>query len=53
MASINQSVYRACLSTETAFLKIHSDIATMDKGTRVGLVLLDLSAAKDTSFSPP
>ena len=45
----NQSAYRVFHSTETALLKIQSDIAiSMDKGTAVGLVLLDLSAAFDT-----
>ena len=44
-----KSAYRAFQSTETALLKIQNDIATsMDKGTTVGLVLLDLSTAFDT-----
>ena len=46
----NQSAYRAFHSTETVLLKIQNDIATsMDKGAAVGLVLLDLSAAFDTT----
>ena len=46
----NQSAYRVFHSTETALLKIQNDIATsMDKGAAVGLVLLDLSAAFDTT----
>ena len=44
----NQSAYRVVHSTETALLKIQNNIATMDKGAAVGLVLLDLSAAFDT-----
>ena len=45
----NQSAYRVFQSTETALLKIQNDIATsMDKGSAVGLVLLDISAAFDT-----
>ena len=45
----NQSAYRVFHSTETALLKIQNDIATsMNKGTAVGLVLLDLSAAFNT-----
>ena len=45
----NQSGYRVFHSTEMALLKIQNDIATsMDQGTAVGLVLLDLSAAFDT-----
>ena len=45
----NQSAYRVFHSNEMALLKVQNDIATsMDKGTAVGLVLLDLSAAFDT-----
>ena len=47
--NINQSGYRAFHSTKTALLKIQNDIGiSMDKGTAVGLVLLDLSTAFDT-----
>ena len=48
----NQSAYRVFHSTATALLKIQNDLATsMDtsKGAAVGLVLLDLSAAFDTT----
>ena len=41
-----QSAYRKFHSTETALLKIHSDIlASMDAGKVTALTLLDLSAA--------
>ena len=44
-----QSAYRKFHSTETALLKIHSDIlASMDAGKVIALTLLDLSAALDT-----
>ena len=44
-----QSAYRKFHSTETALLKIHSDIpASMDAGRVTALTLLDLSAAFDT-----
>ena len=44
-----QSVYRFGHSTETALLRVYSDIATMvGKGNGSYLVLLDLSAAFDT-----
>jgi hypothetical protein len=44
-----QSAYRSKHSTETALLKIQSDIlTTLDSGKGVILVLLDLSAAFDT-----
>ncbi len=45
----HQSAYRAGHSTETALLRVHSDIVTsVDEGQGVFLVLLDLSAAFDT-----
>ena len=45
----NQSAYRVFHTTGATLLKIQNDIApSMDKGTAVGLVLLDLSAAFDT-----
>ena len=45
----NQSAYRVFHSTETALLKIQNDIATsMDKGSAVGLELLDIFAVLDT-----
>ena len=44
-----QSAYKKFHSTETALLKIQSDIlSAMDKGKVTALVLLDLSAAFDT-----
>ena len=44
-----QSVYRSGHSTETALLRVHSDIVSaIDKGRGVFLILLDLSAAFDT-----
>ena len=44
-----QSAYRAAHSTETALLKITSDIlSALDKGDLAALMLLDLSAAFDT-----
>ena len=45
----HQSAYRAGHSTETAIIKIHSDInAILDRGDNAILILLDLSAAFDT-----
>ena len=45
-----QSAYRKHHSTETALIKIQSDILqTLDSGRVVALVLLDLSAAFDTT----
>ena len=44
-----QSAYRGCHSTETALIKVQSDImAAVDQGSVAVLVLLDLSAAFDT-----
>ena len=44
-----RSAYRKFHSTETALLKIYSDIlASMDAGRVTALTLLDLSAAYDT-----
>ena len=44
-----QSAYRACHSTETALVRVQSDILrTFDQGGAAILVLLDLSAAFDT-----
>ena len=44
-----QSAYRQNHSTETALLKVHSDImSAVDNGCVVVLVLLDLTAAFDT-----
>lgn len=44
-----QSAYRPCHSTETALLKVQSDITkALDKGSTAVLVMLDLSAAFDT-----
>ena len=44
-----QSAYRTCHSTETALIKVHSDILqAIDNRKGVILVLLDLSAAFDT-----
>ena len=44
-----QSAYRKHHSTESALLKVHSDIIiSMDKGEVTALTLLDLSAAFDT-----
>ena len=44
--NINQYAYRDFHSTETVLLKVQKNLDTsMDKGTSVGLVLLDLSAA--------
>ena len=43
-----QSAYRAKHSTETALLKVQSDIfSALDKGRACVLVLLDLSSAFD------
>ena len=45
----NQSAYRKFHSTETALLRVHSDIAwALDRGSSAGLLMLDLSAAFDT-----
>ena len=44
-----QSAYRKHFSTETALLKVQSDIlAALDEGSCVALIMLDLSAAFDT-----
>ena len=44
-----QSAYRMFHSTETALLRVHSDVlAQLDKRNMVAMVLLDLSAAFDT-----
>ena len=44
-----QSAYRMFHSTETALLRVHSDVLTeMDNRNMVALVMLDLSAAFDT-----
>ena len=45
-------MYKQCHSTETALLKVHSDVSlimslTIDKGKVTALALLDLSAALD------
>ena len=46
-----QSAYRQNHSTETALLKVHSDIlSAVDNGCVVVLVLLDLTAAFDTIY---
>ena len=42
-----QSAYRKHHSTESALLKVHNDIISMDKGEVTALTLLDLSAAFD------
>ena len=45
-----QSAYRCCHSTEMALLRILNDLLTMkDRGNNAPLVLLDLSAAFDTT----
>ena len=47
-----QSAYRACHRTETALLKVHSDILlNMDNQRVTLLVLLDLSSAFMKYFS--
>ncbi len=44
-----QSAYRPCHSTETALMKVHSDIMdALDNGCMVVLLMIDLSAAFDT-----
>ena len=44
-----QSAYRSKHSTETALLRVHSDIlSALDRGSSCIIVLLDLSAAFDT-----
>lgn len=49
LSNSSQSAYKKFHSTETALLKIQSDILTaMDEGKVTALVLLDLSAAFDT-----
>ena len=46
---IHQSAYRKYHSTETALLKVQTDIIEeLDKGSPVALIMLDLSAAFDT-----
>jgi len=46
----HQSAYRSAHSTETALIKIVDDILTsIDSGSVVGLVGLDISAAFDTA----
>ena len=46
-----QSAYRELHSTETALLRVRTDILRcIDDGKAVGVVLLDLSAAFDTVF---
>ena len=46
---MNQSAYRQFHSTETALLRVHSDIVmSMDKQELTLLILVDLSAAFDT-----
>ncbi|KAK3102012.1 hypothetical protein FSP39_008113 [Pinctada imbricata] len=48
-----QSAYRVGHSTETALLKVHSDIAAaLDKNCHAVLVILDLSAAFDVIDHP-
>lgn len=48
-----QSAYRECHSTETALLKVKTDILNaMDKKEAVMVILLDLSAAFDTVSHP-
>ena len=45
---IYQSAFRRGLSTDTALLKVHSDIAeALDEGSMTALIMLDLSAAFD------
>ena len=44
-----QSAYKKMHSTETALLRVHDDmLRTVDRGSTVVLLLLDLSAAFDT-----
>jgi len=50
---IYQSAYRRGHSTETALLKVHSDIAeALDKGYMTALIMVDLSAAFDLIDHP-
>ena len=49
LQDIYQSAYRPCHSTETALMKVQSDIAeALDQGSTAVLIMLDLSAAFDT-----
>jgi len=49
----HQSAYRKQHSTDTAMLKVHSDITSaLDDGSKVALIMLDLSAAFDTIDHP-
>jgi len=48
-----QSAYRRGHSTETARLKVHSDIAeALDEGSMTALIMLDLSTAFDVIDHP-
>jgi len=48
-----QSAYCRGHSTETALLKVHSDIAeSLDEGSMTALIMLDLSAAFDVIDHP-
>ena len=48
-----QSAYRRGHSTETALLKVHSDIAeALDEGSMTALIMFDLSAAFDVIVHP-
>jgi len=50
---IYQSAYRRGHSTETALLKVHSEIAeALDEGSMTALIMLDLSAAFDVIDHP-
>ena len=49
LQDIYQSAYRPYHSTETALIKVQSDIAeALDQGSTAVLIMLDLSAAFDT-----
>ena len=49
LSNVLQSAYKQFHSTETALLKVHSDInLNIDNGNITALTLLDLSAAFDT-----